>query len=176
MNISPFDSVTRDPDLWLNSGRPFRGRHMAERKKNTTSGHFLLFSCSTVTRYTGFSCPYVRCFCCVEHTRCLFRFRPFFRSFVLYYHGVLYPGTFFVTCGPLKSYMISSYRARNPRSELKLIPDHHLPPSANDVSSSKGPSCLSVAWLVPFSYWHDYCLPSPPALRQTCFDRFDPPT
>ena len=43
------------------------------------------------------------------------------------------------------------------------------------MSFSKSSSCLSVAWLVPFSYRHDYCLPSPPALRQTCFDSFDPP-
>jgi len=91
-------------------------------KKNTTSGHFPLFSCSTVTRYMGFSHLYVRCFCCVEHARCLFQFRPLFRSFVLYYHDVLYPGTFFVTCGPLESFMIYRYNARTPRSELKLTP------------------------------------------------------
>lgn len=59
----------------------------------------------------GFSYLYVRCFCCVEHARRLFQFRLFFRSFVLYYHGVpvsncAYPGTFFVTCGLLESFMI----------------------------------------------------------------------
>jgi len=61
-------------------------------EKNTTSGRFPLFLArqSLTIWVSSISTFVIFVDRCVEHARSLFQFRPFFRSFVLYYHPVLY--------------------------------------------------------------------------------------
>ena len=116
---------------------------------------------------------------CVEHAKGMFYFRP---SFVLscciinvvdhrlvFVPYCAWPETLFtfITCEPLPKTRIY-YRKPSVGAQVNTVTIRSL-----DVSlTSKSPLRLSVARLVPFSYWHDYwhhCyLPSLPALRKTC--------